>query len=44
MAVWNKPAAQWVVKTCYYLAILLGLLWIYGFNDFTAGNFIYTNF
>lgn len=33
-----------IFKSLYYLAILLGLLWIYGYNDLEAGSFIYANF
>lgn len=42
---WSKPLTQWVFKTSYYLAILIGLLWLYGING-TGSNapFIYNEF
>ncbi|MFX3622506.1 MAG: teichoic acid D-Ala incorporation-associated protein DltX [Ectobacillus sp.] len=41
---WSKPLAQWILKTLYYLAILIALLWLYGFKDTNTGTFIYNEF
>ena len=41
---WNQPLTQWVVQTCYYLAILIALLWIYGVWAHSATGFIYKDF
>lgn len=41
---WSHPLTQWVCKTLYYLAILLALLWLYGFKDTNTGTFIYNEF
>ncbi|HBF37989.1 MAG TPA: hypothetical protein DDW50_11775 [Firmicutes bacterium] len=41
---WNEPIIQWVVQTCYYLAILFALLWIYGVHNNPTGGFIYQDF
>ncbi|WP_443029679.1 teichoic acid D-Ala incorporation-associated protein DltX [Sporolactobacillus sp. KGMB 08714] len=38
------PAVQWIVLTCYYTAILLGLILIYGFTAAHTGTFIYNEF
>ncbi|WP_042347668.1 teichoic acid D-Ala incorporation-associated protein DltX [Bacillus massiliigorillae] len=38
------PVALFVYKTIFYLVILLGLLWFYGFKDPNSGGFIYEEF
>ncbi|UOY92681.1 teichoic acid D-Ala incorporation-associated protein DltX [Ectobacillus sp. JY-23] len=43
-ALWNRPTVQWFCKTLYYLGILLGLLWLYGFTDTNTSTFIYNEF
>lgn len=41
---WSQPMAQWVLKTMYYLMILIALLWLYGFTDTNTSTFIYNEF
>ncbi|MFD3447546.1 teichoic acid D-Ala incorporation-associated protein DltX [Microbacteriaceae bacterium 4G12] len=41
---WSRPLTQWVIKTLYYLAILIALLWLYGFKDTGTSTFIYNEF
>lgn len=41
---WTRPLTQWVFKTFYYLAILVALLWLYGFKDTNTSTFIYNEF
>lgn len=38
------PVVQWTALTCYYTAILLGLIIIYGFAAAHTGTFIYNEF
>ena len=33
-----------LVLTLYYLAIIAGLIWLYGKGDFSTPSFIYQNF
>ncbi|HDX9577863.1 teichoic acid D-Ala incorporation-associated protein DltX [Bacillus sp. NPDC077411] len=42
--IWSQPLTQWIAKTCYYLAILFALLWLYGFQDTNTSTFIYNEF
>jgi hypothetical protein len=39
-----RPRARFVVLTIYYLAILVGLLALYGRGDFATPPFIYQSF
>ncbi|TGA98845.1 teichoic acid D-Ala incorporation-associated protein DltX [Sporolactobacillus shoreae] len=41
---WYHPVVQWIVRTFYYTAILLGLIIIYGFAAAHTGSFIYNEF
>lgn len=43
-SMWSRPLTQWVVKTLYYLFILLALLGLYGFKDTNSSTFIYNEF
>ncbi|TYV39978.1 teichoic acid D-Ala incorporation-associated protein DltX [Listeria monocytogenes] len=38
------PATIFTMKTVFYLAILLGLLWFYGFKNPEGAKFIYNEF
>lgn len=38
------PNAIFMYKTAFYLVILLGLLWFYGFKNPSDGGFIYEEF
>ncbi|HAC2141449.1 TPA_asm: teichoic acid D-Ala incorporation-associated protein DltX [Listeria monocytogenes] len=40
----HHPATIFTMKTFFYLAILLGLLWFYGFNNPEGAKFIYNEF
>ncbi|EMG29251.1 hypothetical protein X560_1926 [Listeria fleischmannii 1991] len=40
----HKPSTIFILKTIFYLAILLGLLWFYGFKNPNSTNFIYNEF
>jgi hypothetical protein len=40
----SNPRFRFVVLTLYYLAILLGLLYLYGKGDFSTPPFIYQGF
>ncbi len=40
----HKPATIFILKTVFYLTILLGLLWFYGFKNPNGTNFIYNEF
>jgi hypothetical protein len=39
-----RPAVRLAARTIYYLAILVGLLLIYGKGDFSTPSFIYQGF
>ncbi|WP_100489281.1 teichoic acid D-Ala incorporation-associated protein DltX [Sporolactobacillus pectinivorans] len=41
---YDQPLIQWVLKTFFYLAIILGLIIIYGFAAAHTGTFIYNEF
>lgn len=41
---YHHPVVQWAALTCYYTAILLGLILIYGFTAAHTGTFIYNEF
>jgi hypothetical protein len=43
-AVWANPRLRALALTLYYLAILLGLLWLYGKRHFATPPFIYQDF
>ena len=43
-ACFARPWVRIAVRTIYYLAILLGLLLIYGKGDFSTPPFIYQGF
>ncbi|MDF2910911.1 MAG: D-Ala-teichoic acid biosynthesis protein [Sporolactobacillus laevolacticus] len=40
----NHPLISWIARTCFYTAILLGLVVIYGFSAAHTGTFIYSDF
>ena len=40
----TRPGARLAARTIYYLAVLLGLLLIYGRGDFSTPPFIYQGF
>ncbi|MBP0724336.1 teichoic acid D-Ala incorporation-associated protein DltX [Bacillus sp. RG28] len=40
----TKPSIRFVLYTTYYISILLGLLYLYGFQDAYSGSFIYNDF
>ena len=44
MALYANPWARVTVLTLYYLAILLGLVLMYGKGDFSTPPFIYQGF
>ena len=39
-----SPGLRLLVVTLYYLAIIAGLVWLYGKGDFSTPSFIYQNF
>jgi gamma-glutamylcysteine synthetase len=39
-----QPWARFVALTIYYLAILVGLVALYGAGDFSTPSFVYQNF
>jgi hypothetical protein len=39
-----KPKVKAVILTLYYLAILLGLILMYGKGDFSTPDFVYQGF
>lgn len=39
-----RPGVRLVVLTLYYLAILIGLIVLYGRGDFSTPSFIYQGF
>lgn len=41
---WSHPTARFLILTLYYLAIILGLILMYGRGNFTTPNFIYQGF
>ncbi|ETT88329.1 teichoic acid D-Ala incorporation-associated protein DltX [Viridibacillus sp. FSL R5-0477] len=41
---WNHTVTYVSMRTIYYLAILILLVLLYGFQDMNAGPFIYTEF
>ncbi len=46
LAVWIKerPRVQLALRTLYYLAVILGLLALYGRGDFSTPSFVYQGF
>jgi hypothetical protein len=40
----QNQKVKWICHFIYYLAILLLLFFMYGFNDASAGNYIYNDF
>ncbi len=44
MGLYASPWVRTVALTLYYLAILLGLILMYGKGDFSAPSFIYQAF
>ncbi len=40
----QNPKVNWVSRFVYYLVILLLLFFMYGFNDASAGSYIYNDF
>lgn len=43
-ALYNNPGVRIAVLTIYYLAIILGLIVMYGRGDFSTPPFIYQGF
>jgi hypothetical protein len=41
---WHNPLVRTAALTVYYLAILVGLLVLYGRGDFSTPSFIYQGF
>nr|WP_310175643.1 teichoic acid D-Ala incorporation-associated protein DltX [Neobacillus niacini] len=39
-----REKVRWVSRFIYYLLILLLLFFMYGFNDASAGSYIYNDF
>ncbi|MEH7116515.1 teichoic acid D-Ala incorporation-associated protein DltX [Neobacillus vireti] len=39
-----QEKVRWVSRFLYYLLILLLLFFMYGFNDASAGSYIYNDF
>lgn len=39
-----NPAVQFGARTLYYLAILIGLIVMYGKGDFSTPSFVYQGF
>ncbi len=44
MGLYANPWARLIALTLYYLAILLGLILMYGKGDFSAPSFVYQAF
>ncbi|MFZ7943520.1 MULTISPECIES: teichoic acid D-Ala incorporation-associated protein DltX [Bacillaceae] len=40
----NSHKVKWLGRFVYYLLILLLLFFMYGFNDASAGSYIYNDF
>ncbi|MCH4010016.1 teichoic acid D-Ala incorporation-associated protein DltX [Companilactobacillus sp.] len=40
----KKPASIFILRTVFYFAILLILLYIYGYNGVGSAKFIYNDF
>lgn len=40
----QNPKVNWFSHFVYYLVILLLLFFMYGFNDASAGSYIYNDF
>ena len=43
-AVYNNPIGRIILLTLYYLAIILGLILLYGKGNFSTPKFIYQGF
>ncbi len=41
---WNNPRIRVIALTLYYLAILFGLILLYGKGDFSTPPYIYQGF
>ena len=41
---WRAPLVRLVLLSCYYLAILVGLVVMYGRGDFSNPSFVYQGF
>ncbi len=44
MAFYHNPIVHVILLTLYYLAIILGLILMYGRGDFSTPSFIYQGF
>ncbi len=44
MALYANPWVKTILLTLYYLAILIGLILLYGKGDFSTPKFIYQGF
>lgn len=44
MDAYNKPVIRVILLTLYYLAIIIGLIILYGRGNFTTPKFIYQGF
>ena len=42
--IFTNPWVHGMLLTLYYLAILAGLIWLYGKGNFTAPKYIYQGF
>jgi hypothetical protein len=40
----TRPAVRSALLTLYYLAIIAGLIWMYGKGDFSTPPFVYQGF
>ena len=43
-AIAARPLLRGVLLTIYYLAIIAGLVWLYGRGDFSTAPFVYQGF
>ncbi len=44
MTIYHNPTVRVIALTLYYLAIILGLILLYGKGDFSTPSFIYQGF
>lgn len=43
-AAYSRPATKTILLTLYYLAIIAGLIFMYGKGDFSTVQFVYQGF
>ncbi|ANZ69733.1 teichoic acid D-Ala incorporation-associated protein DltX [Pediococcus claussenii] len=43
-SVWQHGSVRFITKTVFYFAVMLVLIYLYGYSGMTGGTFIYNEF